>query len=406
MNRNEDNIFNLVKKHEEYRVKSCVNLRADENYTSAKVRELLGSDFGHRNTSPDPNFVSRGAKYMDQVRDLTISMGKKLFNAKYINVWPPTGHTANIITLFAFCKPGDKILVLAPEHGGYGGIARTNLPKCLGLKTLYFPFDYNRMNIIVEQAIKLIEVELPALIVLGATYFLFPHPVRELAQVAHRWGIPVAYDGAHVMGLIAGGQFQDPLGEGADLLFGSTMKTLPGPPGGILLTNNPDVQNKLSGATFYKAVTSVQWNRVASLGIVFEEMLEWGQQYAIQIVRNAKTLAAFLQNRGVDILCREIGYTDSHNFLLNVGGLDKNVTGYASEKAAKLEEADIIIHDRGIVGVAEVTRLGMKETDMETIADLMSRVLVDQEPAEKVRVEVHQLRRKFKMDYCEPTMSS
>jgi glycine hydroxymethyltransferase len=351
--------------------------------------------------SPDPIFVERGAKYMRQIRDVAIDLGKKLFKADYINIWTPTGHTANIVTFFAFCKPGDKVLVLAPEHGGYGGIAKTNLPECLGLETLYFPFDYDKFNINVEETIKLIEVELPSLIIFGATYFLFPHPIRELAQVAHNHKIPVAYDGAHVLGLIAGGQFQDPLREGADLLFGSTMKTLPGPPGGVLVTNSPEVHEKLSGSTWYKAVTSTQWNRIAAFGIAFEDMLRWGRQYAAQIIQNARALAAALQSRGVSVMYEELDYTASHNFLLDVGGIGKNVAGHASGMAVKLEEANIIIDDRGRIGVSEVTRIGMKEGDMETIAELMSKVLLDQVPAEEIRVEVREFRSKFAIEYCE-----
>lgn len=388
-------IVNLVKQHEEYRVKSCINLRADENCTSPIVRSLLSSDFCHRNTSPDPKFVYRGTKYMNEVGDLTIELGKRLFKADYINIWAPTGHNANIITYFAFCRPGDKVLVLAPQHGGYGGIASTALPKSLGLETLYFPFDVDKMSIRVDQTIKLIESELPSLIIFGGTYFLFPQPIKEIAVVAHRHGIPVAYDGAHVMGLIAGAQFQDPLREGADVLFGSTMKTLGGPPGGILLTNSQEIHEKLREATWYRGVTAPQWNRIAALGVVFAEMLEWGQEYAAQVIKNSKALARALQKRGIGIMYGEQGYTSSHTILLDVGGLDKNVTGYASNMAAKLEEANIIIDDRGRVATAEVTRLGMKEEEMDEISDLMAKVLVHGVSCEDVRSPVRQLRGRF-----------
>jgi glycine hydroxymethyltransferase len=392
--------MNLVQQHEEYRIKSCINLRADENYASTQIRSVLGSDLCNRNTSPDPRYIYRGTKYLNEVGNLTIELGKKLFKADYINIWAPTGQTANIITFFSFCKPGDKVLVVSPENGGYGGMARDNLPKYLGLETLYFPFNEEKMNIDVEteRTAKLISSEQPTLIVFGATTFLFPHPVLEVSKVAHRFGIPVAYDGAHVLGLIAGGQFQDPLREGADILFGSTMKTLGGPPGGVLLTNSKEIYEKTIKATPYNAVTNKQWNRVASLGIRFAEMLENGKEYAAQVVRNAKVLAESLDKKGIGIMCKDEDYTASHMILMDVGGFLNNIAANASKTAAKLEEAHIIIDDRGRLGVAEVTRIGMKGKEMEAIADLIAKVLVHKVPPEKVRIEVRQLRSRFEIN--------
>jgi glycine hydroxymethyltransferase len=392
-----DEFLTLIRKHEEYRLKSCINLRADENYSSPQVRKALASDFCNRNTSPDPRFIYRGTKLLREAENLTIELGKELFKADYINVYAPTGHTANIMIYFAFCKPGDKILVLAPECGGYSGIERDNLPKRLGLETIYFPFDEMNLNIDAKEGHirKLVESEQLSLIILGATYFLFPHPVRKITRIAHRYGVPVAYDGAHVMGLIAGGRFQDPLNEGADVLFGSTMKTLGGPPGGILLTNNKEIYERLTEVTSYNAVSNKQYNRVVALGIRFAEMLENGKNYATQVIRNAQALAEFLSQKGIKIMFKDKGYTSSHMILLDVGGFRNNINGHASAIAAKLEEANIIIDDRGRIGLAEVTRIGMKEKEMGEIADLFANVLILEVPLDKVRFEVRQLRSRF-----------
>lgn len=390
-----ERLFYLVKRHEEYRVKECLNLRADENYTISAARNVFNSDISHRNTSPDPRFKYRGTRYIDEISELTISLGKKLFKTEYINVLPPTGHTANIVTFFTFCKPGDKVLVLDTKNGGYGGLSRDTLPKCLGLEIIYFPFDEENMNIDVDQTIELIKREKPTLIIFGATYFLFPQPISEIAQEAHKYGGTVAYDGSHVMGLIAGGQFQDPLNEGADLLFGSTMKTMAGPPGGILLTNDKDINDRLFEMSCYKAITSPQWNRVAALGMVFAEMLEIGQTYASQVVENARELASCVEREGIGVMFKEKGYTSSHMFLLDVGGMDKNVAGKASAIAAKLEEANIIIDDRGRVGLAEVTHLGMKKKQMEAIAKLMSAAIQNPDSVDEIRTGVRELKAEF-----------
>lgn len=389
-------ILQLVEQHETYRLEDCLNMRADENYTDERVRRLLGSDLAQRNTSPDPTFVYRGTRYMNEIGDITVELARRLFRAEYANVWAPTGHVANMIVFFAFCRPGDKVLVVGPDHGGYGGIAGPNLPSDLGLKVLYFPYDVAAMNVDVDAAARLIEEERPALIIFGSTYFLFPQPVQELAPIAREYGIPIAYDGAHVLGLIAGGQFQDPLREGADVLFGSTMKTLAGPPGGLIVTNREDLHQKMLAATWYRAVTSTQWNRIPALGIVLADLLAWGDRYAAQVVKNAQALARSLDRRGVGVLFRDRGYTASHMILLDVGGFPANVAGRASSLAAKLEAANIIIDDRGRVGVAELTRLGMKEAEMEEIASWMAQVLQGQAAPEEVKPKVRALRGRFR----------
>lgn len=390
-----EDIMELINKHEAYRTKECLNLRADENYTSPQVRKVLASDFCHRSTSPDAALTYRGTKYINDVYDLTISIGNALFNSKYLNIFPPTGHTANIMIYFAFCKPEDKVLVLDPEHGGYGGMARTNLPRLLGLTTLYFPFDLEKMQIDVGATIELIKKERPSLIIFGATIFLFPQSIKEVAEVARSYDIPIAYDGSHVLGLIAGGTFQDPLRQGADILFGSTMKTLAGPPGGIIVTNNSTINKKLLDVTWYHGITSPHWNRIAALGIVFAEGLRKGNKYASQVVKNTKALAAACHYRGLRVMYKELGFTASHTFLLDVGGLKENVIGKASGMAALLEKANIIIDDRGRVGTGEVTRLGMKEYEMEIIAEMMTAAIDGNIATREIIKKVYNLRSKF-----------
>src|SRR5438093_806942 len=169
--------------------------------------------------------------------------------------------------------------------------------------------------------------------------FLFPTPLRDLRDAFQEAGCHVWYDGAHVMGLIAGGQFQDPLHEGADVLTGSTHKTLPGPQHGILLSDSEDEKfiKRLQRAVFPGVVSNHHLHAMAALGITLAEFLEFGRDYAAQIVRNAKALAQALHERGIKALAEKHGFTQSHAIALDVAAL-----GGGAKVAGDLEKANII----------------------------------------------------------------
>ncbi len=384
----------LIEKHEEYRGRLCLNLRADENQSYARVKEVLSSDLGNRNTSPDYRFKYRGTDYMVEIGQLTESLGKELFEAEYINIMCPTGHTANILIYMAFCKPGDKVMSLGPDDGGYNGMIEGKLPTKMGLEVISFVFDRDNMNIDVDKTIELILKEKPKLVIFGATYFLFPHPIQKIAEIVHSYGGIVGYDGAHVLGLIAGKQFQDPLREGADFMFGSTMKSFGGPAGGVIVTNSLQYAEKIEEACSFNAVTAVQWNRIAALGLTFGHLVNEGQEYAKNIVQNSQTLASELNKLNIPMMGKDKNFTMSHCAILDLGDFNKNILGGASKFAEKLEACNIIIDDRGRLGLSELTRIGMGKTEMKIIAKLISRAIHDEDP-EKIKQEVQDLRAKF-----------
>lgn len=331
---------------------------------------------------------------MVEAGKITENLGKELFDAKYINVMCPTGHVANILIYTAFCKPGDKVMSLDNDSGGYNGMITGKLPTKLGLEVVPFIFDIEKMNINEEKSIELILKEKPKLVILGATYFLFPHPIEKIAEAVHSYGGTVAYDASHVLGLIAGKQFQDPLREGADILFGSTMKSFGGPAGGVIVTNSLECANKIEDACSFVAVTAVQWNRIVSLGISFGHMLNEGEEYAYNLVKNGQILAQELGARGIACMCKDQNYTKSHCILLDLGDMQNNVTGKAAHIAAKLEACNIIIDDRGRIGLSEVTRLGMRGDEMKHLAELMEMSINDTDVS-IVQKKVEALRAKF-----------
>lgn len=388
-------IQDLVRQHEEYRGQKCINLRADENCALPEAKKILSCDMVNRNTSPDPRFKYRGTDYMVELAAYVDEMAKDLFEAKHVLYNCTTGHAANIMVFLAFCKPGDTIISMNPAYGGYSGTGAGKLPSFLGLNVLSFPFQPDKMNIDEEASIELVLQKKPKLVIFGATYFLFPQPIKKIAEAVHSYGGIVAYDGAHVLGLIVCGQFQNPFQEGADIVFGSTMKSFAGIPGGIIATKSDDIYEKLVLASDFVTVTAVQWNRIPALGITFDWLLTHGREYASQVVSNAQILAKELVKNGIPIMCADLGYTKSHTILLDIGGLQYNVAGKADVFSSKFEAGNIIIDDRGRIATSEVSRLGMSGAEMAKLAALMGSAYTG-ENMESVRKQVAELRAHFK----------
>jgi len=416
-----EEVLRLMEEHHNW-FKSAIPLIASENVPSPAVREALTSDFGNRYAEGWPGErVYAGCKYIDQVELLCIELAKKLFKAEFADVRPVSGVVANLVAYTAFTKPGDRMLALSIPCGGHISMGKMELGGTAGavrgLRVEYFPYNYEELNIDVDETRKKVEAmakegDPPKLAVFGASVFPFPHPVKELAEVFQNVGAKIMYDAAHVAGLIAGGVFQDPLREGADVVTMSTHKTIPGPQHGMLVSWNK-YADQLKRATFPGLVSNHHLHALAGVAIALAELLEFGVEYAKQIVRNAKALGQALYERGLNVLGEKKGFTESHVLIVDVTKYD-----YGNVIEKKLEEANIIVNRNllpwdikmgrhftnpgGIrLGTSEVTRLGMKESEMVEIAELIKRVVIDKEPPEKVRMDVAELRKGFqKVNYC------
>ncbi|MEM2282980.1 MAG: serine hydroxymethyltransferase [Candidatus Hadarchaeales archaeon] len=409
-------IFEILGRHQRW-FREVIPLVASENLTSPAVRRALQSDFQHRYAEGLPGErVYAGCRYIDEIEFLAIDLAKKLFGAPHVNVQPVSGVTANLAMYTALTQPGDTMMALSIPCGGHISMGRAKMGGTAGavhgLNVEYWPFDEKRMNIQVEEAAKKLRELRPKLVLFGGSVFLFPHPVRELSQIAREVGARVAYDAAHVIGLIAGKQFQNPLAEGAEVVTCSTHKTLPGPQHGMILCTE-ELGPAIDRAVFPGVVSNHHLHCVAALAVALAEMLEFGEAYAAQVVRNAQALAKSLHDRGFRVLCPELGFTRSHQVLVDVTPF-----GDGGKVEVLLERANIILnrnllpwdlregrHYRnpgGIrMGTAEVTRLGMKEPEMERIAEFIGRVLVRGEEPERVAREVAEFRKDFQtLHYC------
>jgi glycine hydroxymethyltransferase len=239
---------------------------------------------------------------------------------------------------------------------------------------------------------------------LGKSLILFPEPVQDLAALCQARGIPILYDGAHVLGLILGGAFQDPLREGATWLTASTHKTFPGPQRGVILADLDAEAERLywpsaDRGVFPGSSSNHHLHTLPALLVAIREMQRHGHAYAAQIVRNAKALGQALTEAGVPVECRDFGFTESHQIAVNVTGHGGGVAA-----AQQLEANDIIVNYNMLpfdtdprnpsglrIGVQEMTRYGMQESDFQRLADLIADALKGRHVGEAV----HALRREF-----------
>jgi glycine hydroxymethyltransferase len=230
-------------------------------------------------------------------------------------------------------------------------------------------------------------------VVLGQSFFLFPYPLREIAEAAHAVGALVLYDASHVLGLIAGGEFQDPLREGADVLFGSTHKSFPGPQGGLLVTDREDLFAQLDPALVWRIFDNAHWNRIAGVAQTLLELERCGREYASTVVANSRALGRALAERGVPLVAEAQGFTRSHQLHLEGALLAEKHGIRPAALARKLEGQRLLIDLVGRVGTAEIARLGLTPEEMPRLADLFVRGGLR---GERIGAEVLRWRRSFR----------
>jgi len=372
-------LSSLIEGHRAFR-SDCLNLVASENTPSPFVESFLTEDLNRRYgyyPGMDPkNQAYQGSRYVAQIEELAHDLARELFGAQFVDLRPLSGNIAGIITMFALGKPGDAVLEIQNAHKYADKLATSFLQ--VDLRPIPIPWDGARYDIDLDRALELIEEHRPQLVVLGSAIFLFPQPVSEIkaAMEKHCPGSLLVYDAAHVMGLIAGGRFQSPLSEGADVLITSTHKTLAGPQGGMILTNDKTIAERIAAATSPLMVANHHLARIPALAATFIEWKHCGSAYADAIVANAKALARALHERGVPVVGADRGFTESHTLIAVVDAF-----GEGKAVAERLEAENIITGAMDVpqewgrhglrIGVQEVTRFGMTEKDAGLIADLI-----------------------------------
>ena len=431
-------IENIIEQQNRWRQTQTINLIASENTPSEAVRRVQNSDFmgryaeGHPNEGNRVNRYYQGTRYIDQIERMAHDEIIELFGVKQADVRPISGNAANTAIALGWLRGGDTIVANSTDagghisHGAVGVFGRRIQSRGQSLKLgsensihlHYFPLTPDHYHIDVKKTIEVIDTVSPQLVVMGKSLFLFPEPVAEVAAFCKTKDIPLLYDGAHVLGLVAGGQFQSPLHEGATWMTGSTHKTFPGPQRGVILGNlDAEDEKKFWPAAdrgvFPGSSSNHHLHTLPALVVTTREMKRFGREYAGKIVRNAQALGRSLDELGTPVEAREFGYTQSHMIAVNVsawgGGVevasfpDRPVTG-GVEVAKRLEANDIIVNYNMVpgdadprnpsglrIGVLEMTRFSMDERAMGELAQLMH----DAIRGKDVKAQVNALRGRF-----------
>ena len=424
-----DEFFRLVaelveasKMHERYRGEDCINLIASEGLKSPAVEEMLrlSMDLESRYAEGENDLKGhvkkryyQGQKYITMIENCVTDLIKMLFKCDWADVRLVSGTHANLAAFkgLSLAAKNNKMVVTPLSCGAHISHDYTGLAgMVLGLVNIDHAYNIEEMNIDPDKSAGIIRATKPGIITFGGSLFLFPHPVKELRDVADEVGAYIVYDAAHVLGLIAGGVFQDPLREGADFVTSSTHKTFPGPQGGLILGNLKDERTeravkKIQHAIFPLSTSNTHLGRLPALGIAALEMKVFGAELARQTVKNAKTAGQYLYENGLKVLGESKGFTESHQIAVDV-----KEYGGGGVIAERLEEANIILNRNilpyddqsnrenpsGIrIGFQDVTRRGFGEEDIKYLCDLMLQIIKGKREPSEVRKDVIELRKEF-----------
>ena len=395
--------------------RDSIPMIASENIISPLVAKAVNSDLHGRYAEGLPGKrYYQGCDDFDTIENIGIESAKRVFNCRFANIQSISGTVSNMAALKALAKPGDTITAVSTADGGHISHARMGAVGVRGLNVVTYPWDEERMEPDIDAACEIIRQTKPEIALFGQSVFLFPTPLQEIADAAHEVGAKVMYDGAHVLGLIAGGQFQDPLREGADVMTGSSHKTFPGSQGGFMLSNSDDekFQRKLNNSIFPGTCSSYHLHHVAGKAVALAEFEAFGADYARDIISNAKALGAALAAEGFDVIAEDRGYTASHQILTRHGGID---SGAGLRAAAILEDAGIITNMNMLpgdtkamtgpsglrLGVPELTRVGMGTDEMQDVAGFFARALIAAEDSASVKMDVTDFKSNYQtVKYC------
>ncbi|KAB7622764.1 serine hydroxymethyltransferase [Alkalilimnicola sp. S0819] len=363
-----------------------IELIASENYASPRVLEAQGSALTNKYAEgyPGKRYYG-GCEYVDVAEQLAIDRAKELFGADFANVQPHSGSQANAAVYMALCQPGDVILGMSLDHGGH--LTHGAKPNFSG--KIYQAVQYGVVpetgEIDYEQVARLAREHRPKMIVAGFSAYSRVVDWQRFREIADEVGAYLLVDMAHVAGLVAAGQYPNPV-QIADVTTTTTHKTLRGPRGGLILAkSNPEIEKKLNSLIFPGTQGGPLMHAIAAKAVAFKEALEPSfKQYQTQVVANARAMAETVQSRGYKVVS---GGTDNHLFLIDL--IDKGLTGKDADAA--LGRAHITVNKNTVpndpqspfvtsglrLGTPAITTRGFGESECRELAGWICDVLDD-----------------------------
>ena len=398
-----DRIEALMKRNTAIHDAECFNLNPATNVMNPKAEAALARGLGSRPSLGYPgDKYEMGLEAIEEIEVIAAALAAEVFGAAYAEIRVASGALANLYGFMALTKPGDAII--APP-GAVGGHVTHHAAGCAGLYGLHtHPAPVNADGYTVDLAAlaELAQRVRPKLITIGGSLNLFPHPVREIRAIADSVGAKLLFDAAHQCGIIAGGVWANPLAEGAHLMTMSTYKSLGGPAGGLIVTNDAAIAEALDRIAFPGMTANFDAAKSAALAISLLDWRDHGAAYAQAMVDLAQALARELAALGLPVFGAARGMTQSHQFAIEAAGFGG---GQAASKTLRragflacgigLPVAEVAGDLNGLrIGTPELVRRGVTPADAPALAALIAEGLRSNAP-ESVAPRTAALRRKF-----------
>jgi glycine hydroxymethyltransferase len=384
--------------------RECFNLNPAGNAMNPRAEAFLAEGLGSRPSLGYPgDKYEMGLEAVEQIEVIAAELCAEIFQAKYAEIRVASGAMANLYAFMATCKPGDRIIVPPASIGGHVTHQMAGAAGLYGLDIHEAPVDAANFTVDLDglrtRALRL----KPKLVTIGGSLNLFAHPVKEVRAIADEIGAKVMFDAAHLCGMIAGRAWANPLLEGAHLMTMSTYKSLGGPPGGLIVTNDASLAQRLDQIAYPGMTANFDVAKSAALALTMLDWRKHGQDYAMAMIRVAKALALELDKNGVPVFAGAGGFTTSHQFALKAEEF-----GGGQTASKNLRKANLLVSGIGLpipavqgdlngirFGTPEIVRWGVDEKDASQLADFIAKALGSSNPA-SLAAEVSQFRSRFK----------
>lgn len=386
-------IEHLAVKNRDIHEKECFNLNPATNVMNPKAEALLSSGIGSRPSLGYPgDKYEMGLEAIEEIEVIAAQLCADVFDAKFAEVRVPSGAIANLYGFMATCQPGDTIIAPPPSIGGHVTHHSAGCAGLYGLRTIDAPIQADGYTVDLDQLRALAISEQPKLITIGGSLNLFEHPVAEVRAIADAVGAKVMFDAAHQCGIIAGRAWANPLAEGAHLMTMSTYKSLGGPAGGLIVSNDPHIARSLDAIAFPGMTANFDAAKTAALAVTMLDWKTFGADYAKEMIALSQALAAALDAMGVAVFRGAKGFTHSHQFAVLAAPFGG---GQAASK--KLRQNGFLACGIGLpaetvdgdmnglrIGTPELVRWGMTAKDADRLADLIKKGLNGQQVGREV----------------------
>jgi len=399
----DDRVHDLIEKNRDIHENECFNLNPATNVMNPRAEAVLSSGLGSRPSLGYPgDKYEMGLEAIEEIEVIAAQLCAEVFGASYAEIRVASGAMSNLYAFMALCQPGDSIIV---PSGTIGGHVTHHAAGCAGLYGLDIheaPINADGYTVDLPALAELAATLRPKVISIGGSLNLFAHPVAEIRTIADQCGAKVLFDAAHQCGIIAGGAWPNPLEQGAHVMTMSTYKSLGGPAGGLIVTNDANLAERLDAIAFPGMTANFDAAKSAAMAITMLDWREHGADYAAAMVEVSKTLAAALHSRNMPVFGADKGFTNSHQFALEAAAFGG---GQAASKT--LRKAGFLACGIGLpiepvkddlnglrIGTPELVRWGVQPTDCERLADLIVCGLTGND-ADAVGADVRQWRAEF-----------